>query len=57
MRIRDRGHSLDLRVTRDTLTLRGHDRGAGTIQLAVRGETCEFAGDGTRAFRLEGLTR
>jgi hypothetical protein len=58
MRIRYRGHSLDLRVTRDTLTVRGRDRGAAPIQLAVKGETCEFvAGDGTRAFRLDGLTR
>jgi phosphoglycolate phosphatase-like HAD superfamily hydrolase len=57
MRIRYRGHSLDLRVTRDTLTVRGRDRDAGPIQLAVRGETCEFAGDGTRAFRLDGPTR
>jgi len=52
MRIRYRGHSLDLRVTRDTLTVRGRDRGAAPIQLAVRGETYEFAGDDTRNFRL-----
>jgi trehalose/maltose hydrolase-like predicted phosphorylase len=52
MRIRYRGHSLDLRVTRQTLTVRGHDRGTAPIRLAVRGETCEFAGDDTRMFRL-----
>jgi beta-phosphoglucomutase family hydrolase len=52
MRIRYRGHSLDLRVARDTLTVRGRDRGAAPIRLAVRGETCEFAGAGTRVFRL-----
>jgi beta-phosphoglucomutase family hydrolase len=57
MRIRYRGHSLDLRVTRDTLIVRGRDGGAAPIQLAVKGETCEFAGEGTRAFRLDGLTR
>jgi HAD superfamily hydrolase (TIGR01509 family) len=57
MRIRYRGHSLDLRITRDTLTVRSRDRGAASIQLTVRGETCEFAGEGTRAFRLDGLTR
>jgi len=55
MRIRYRGHSLDLRVTGDTLTMRGHDRGAAPIQVAVRGETCEFAGDGTRIFRLDSV--
>ena len=55
MRIRYRGHSLDLRVTGDTLTMRGHDRGAAPIQVDVRGETCEFAGDGTRIFRLDSV--
>ena len=57
MRIRYRGHSLDLRVTRDTLIVRGRAGGAAPIQLAVKGETCQFAGDGTRAFRLDDLTR
>jgi beta-phosphoglucomutase family hydrolase len=57
MRIRYRGHSLDLRVTRDTLIVRGRAGGAAPIQLVVRGETCQFAGDGTRAFRLDGPTR
>lgn len=57
MRVRYRGHSLDLRVTRDALIVRGRDGGAAQIQLAVKGETCEFAGDGTRVFRLDDLTR
>jgi beta-phosphoglucomutase family hydrolase len=57
MRIRYRGHSLDLRVTRDTLTVRGRDGGAAPIQLAVKGETCDFAGDRTRAFRLDAPAR
>jgi trehalose/maltose hydrolase-like predicted phosphorylase len=56
MRIRYRGHSLDLRVTRDTLIVRGRAGGAAPIQLAVKGETCQFVGDGTREFRLDGLT-
>jgi trehalose/maltose hydrolase-like predicted phosphorylase len=54
MRIRYRGHSLDLRITHDTLIVRGRDGGVSPIQLAVKGETCEFAGNGTRAFRLDG---
>ena len=57
MRIRYRGHSLDLRVTRDTLIVCGRDGGAAPIRLAVKGETCELTGDGTRAFRLDGPTR
>jgi beta-phosphoglucomutase family hydrolase len=57
MRIRYRGHSLDMRITRDTLTVRSRDRGAAPIQLAVRGETCELAGDSTRAFPLDGPAR
>lgn len=57
MRIRYRGHSLDLRLTRDTLTVRGHERGAPPIQLAVNDEKCEFAGDGARVFRLDGAAR
>jgi beta-phosphoglucomutase family hydrolase len=57
MQIRYRGHSLDLRITRDTLTVRSRDRGAAPIQLALRGETCELAGGSTRAFRLDGPTR
>jgi len=52
MRIRYRGHSLDLQLTRDALTLRGHDRQAAPIALSVSGETYEFAGGSTRVFRL-----
>ncbi len=35
MRIRYRGHSLDLRLTRDTLTVRGRERGIAPINLAI----------------------
>ena len=52
MRIRYRGHSLDLYLTRDTLTVRGHDRQVAPISLCVTGETCEFAGGSTRVFSL-----
>ncbi|MGZ8244879.1 beta-phosphoglucomutase family hydrolase [Methylomagnum sp.] len=54
MRIRYRGHSLDLRLTRDTLTVRGHERGAAPIRLAVRNQVHEFADGGLRVFRLDG---
>ena len=52
LRIRYRGHSLDLRLTRDALTVHGHDREAAPISLHVAGETCEFVGGSTRVFPL-----
>lgn len=52
MRIRYRGHSLDLRLTRDTLTVRGRDRAAAPILLGVEGKVWEFAGGTTRVFPL-----
>jgi trehalose/maltose hydrolase-like predicted phosphorylase len=52
MRIRYRGHSLDLHFTRDTLTVRGHERGAVPIRLAVKDQVYEFAGGSTRVFKL-----
>jgi beta-phosphoglucomutase family hydrolase len=52
MRIRYRGHSLDLRLTRDALTVRGRDRGPPPIRVAVKDEVHEFAGGGTVVFRL-----
>jgi beta-phosphoglucomutase family hydrolase len=51
MRIRYRGHSLDLRLTRDTLTVRERERGAAPINLGFKDEVHEFAG-GTRVFKL-----
>jgi hypothetical protein len=51
MRIRYRGHSLDLRLTRDTLTVRERDRGGAPIRSGFKDKVCEFAG-GTRAFKL-----
>ncbi len=53
LRIRYRGHSLDLRLTRDSLTVRGHDGAAPPIALCVNGESCEFVSDTTRVFRLK----
>jgi trehalose/maltose hydrolase-like predicted phosphorylase len=52
MRIRYRGHSLDLRLARDALTVRGHDRGVAPIHLGIRNEVYEFAGGSTRIFKL-----
>ncbi|MGH7825997.1 MAG: glycosyl hydrolase family 65 protein, partial [Candidatus Binatia bacterium] len=52
MRIRYRGHSLDLRLTRDTLIVRGRDRGAAPIKLDIQNEVHEFVGGSTRVFNL-----
>jgi trehalose/maltose hydrolase-like predicted phosphorylase len=52
MRIRYRGHSLDLRLTRDALTVRGRERGAAPIKLGIKDEVYEFAGGSTRVFQL-----
>jgi len=51
MRIRYRGHSLDLRLTRETLTVRERERGATPINLGFKDQVYEFAG-GTRVFKL-----
>jgi trehalose/maltose hydrolase-like predicted phosphorylase len=53
MRIRYRGQALDLRLTRDTLTVRGRDRGAAPIHLGIKNEVYEFAGGSTRVFTLD----
>ncbi len=52
MRIRYRGHSLDLRLTRDALTVRGHELGATPISLALKDDVYEFKGGSTRVFKL-----
>jgi trehalose/maltose hydrolase-like predicted phosphorylase len=52
MRIRYRGHSLDLRLTRAALTVRGHEREAAPITLGIQNEVYEFAGGSTRVFKL-----
>jgi trehalose/maltose hydrolase-like predicted phosphorylase len=53
MRLRYRGHSLDLRLTRDALTVRERERGAAPINLGFKDKVYEFAG-GTRVFKLGG---
>ena len=52
MRIRYRGHSLRLRLTHDSLTVRGGDHRAAPIRLCVDDRTFEFEGGTTRVFRL-----
>lgn len=52
MRIRYRGHSLDLRLTRHWLRICGRDGAAPPITLCIDGEICEFASGTTRVFRL-----
>jgi trehalose/maltose hydrolase-like predicted phosphorylase len=53
MRIRYREHSLDLRLTRDSLTIRGREGAASPISLCVDGEVFEFASGTTRVFKLK----
>ncbi len=52
IRVRYRGHSLDLRLTRETLTIRGRDSASPPITLCVDGEVCEFVSGTTRVFHL-----
>ncbi|MBK5205345.1 MAG: beta-phosphoglucomutase family hydrolase [Polaromonas sp.] len=52
LRIRYRGHSLDLRLTRDSLTVRGRDGAAAPISLCVDDKIHEFVSGTTRVFRL-----
>jgi trehalose/maltose hydrolase-like predicted phosphorylase len=52
MRIRYRGHALDLRLTRDALTIHERDRGPAPISLRIRDQAFQFEGGGTRVFPL-----
>jgi trehalose/maltose hydrolase-like predicted phosphorylase len=52
MRIRYRGHTLDLKLTRDSLTVRGRERGPAPVRLVCRDEACVFTGGSTRVFAL-----
>lgn len=54
MRIHYRGHSLDLGLTRDTLTVHGHDKEAMPIQISVQGQTHDFHSGSTHVFKLQG---
>ncbi|HEX5061962.1 MAG TPA: glycosyl hydrolase family 65 protein, partial [Kofleriaceae bacterium] len=52
MRIRYRGHTLDLTITRDELRVRDRERGPAPIELAYRDEVCELVGGSARVFAL-----
>ena len=52
MRIRYRGHALELSVTRDTLIVRGGEQGAAPIKLEVKGQVYDFSWGDTRSFAL-----
>jgi trehalose/maltose hydrolase-like predicted phosphorylase len=54
MRIRYREHSLDLRLTHDSLTVRGRDGVAAPISLCVGDEVHELLSGSTRVFPLTG---
>ncbi|MFH0998478.1 MAG: glycosyl hydrolase family 65 protein [Pseudomonadota bacterium] len=53
MRIRYREHSLDLRLTRGSLTIRGREGVASPISLCVDGDVFEFVSGTTRVFKLK----
>lgn len=57
LRIRYCGHSLDLRLTRDALRVRGRDGAAPPISLCVDDKVYEFASGATRVFRLKNAAR
>ncbi len=52
MRIRYRGQSLDLRLTRDQLSVHCQEPGAAPIRLGIGGEIHELAGGTSRGFDL-----
>ncbi|TFH11570.1 MAG: beta-phosphoglucomutase family hydrolase [Nitrosomonadales bacterium] len=53
MRIRYRGHSLDLKVTRNKISVRSHELFADPIHLCVCGETFEFKGGDAQTYDLK----
>jgi trehalose/maltose hydrolase-like predicted phosphorylase len=55
LRIRYRGHTLDLRLTPTTLTVRGREPGVAPIRICIREELQEFTGGTTRTFDIPPL--
>lgn len=53
MRIRYRGHTLDFRLTHDSLTVRGRDRGVPPIALYINDTIETFVSGRTRVFSLK----
>ncbi|WP_216856226.1 glycoside hydrolase family 65 protein [Acidisphaera sp. S103] len=54
LRIRYRGHSIDLHLTHGALTVRGEDLDVAPISLSVAGKIYEFLSGTTRVFQLDG---
>jgi len=52
LRIRFRGHSLDLSLSGEHLTVRGHGHDMPPLQLEIRGEVQTLAAGETRSFKL-----
>jgi hypothetical protein len=52
MRMRYRGHSLDLWLTNNVLTVRDRDHGAAPIALQIGKEVYKLAGGSTLVVRL-----
>jgi len=56
MHIRYRGHSIDVHLDSDSITLRGHNDDAAPISLLVDGDIFEFTSGMTREFKLDELS-
>lgn len=56
MRIRYRGHSLNLRLTHESLSIRGEASSAPPISLNVNDAVCELMSNTTRVFQLHNKT-
>jgi trehalose/maltose hydrolase-like predicted phosphorylase len=52
IRIRYRGHTLDLRLTPKKLTVRGRESGIAPIRLGIGEEVYEFTAGTTRTFAI-----
>jgi trehalose/maltose hydrolase-like predicted phosphorylase len=52
MRIRYRGHSLDLRLTRNALTVRCCESGVAPIRLGFKDKVYDLAGGTTHVFQV-----
>ncbi len=52
MRIRYRGHTLDFKLTRTSLTVRGQEPEAPPFKLAIGKDSCEFIAGSVRTFDL-----
>lgn len=53
LRLRYRGHTLDVRLTRDTLTIRSRERTAVPLRFCLRGAARELAGGETVVLELD----